>query len=240
MLEVRVNPDDIGKVIGRSGRTATALRTVVGALAGRRSVRVDFVDVDRPAGRRQSGAGGALARPWVSRDGRDDRRGRRRRRRPAARRTGRGRRGAAHGRARAPVRTGAQLRGRGSSRPWEVESALALAAGCSSASPGWPTAPPSRRCAASAWSTSTATSGPSEPRSTTTASWSGCGARRRRYAVGRVAMSCICPIRTCSRSAPSTAAGWCRSSRALVPEVDLANGMVTGGRDGLLAESAEG
>jgi uncharacterized protein len=48
MLEVRVNPDDIGKVIGRSGRTATALRTVVGALAGRDQVRVDFVDVDRP------------------------------------------------------------------------------------------------------------------------------------------------------------------------------------------------
>ena len=29
MLEVRVNPEDIGKVIGRSGRTATALRTVI-------------------------------------------------------------------------------------------------------------------------------------------------------------------------------------------------------------------
>ena len=48
MLEVRVNPDDIGKVIGRSGRTATALRTVISALAGRQQVRVDFVDVDRP------------------------------------------------------------------------------------------------------------------------------------------------------------------------------------------------
>ena len=48
MLEVRVNPSDIGKVIGRSGRTATALRTVVGALAGGQSVRVDFVDVDKP------------------------------------------------------------------------------------------------------------------------------------------------------------------------------------------------
>ena len=34
MLEVRVNPEDVGKVIGRSGRTATALRTVIGALAG--------------------------------------------------------------------------------------------------------------------------------------------------------------------------------------------------------------
>ena len=35
MLEVRVNPQDIGKVIGRSGRTATALRTVIAALSGR-------------------------------------------------------------------------------------------------------------------------------------------------------------------------------------------------------------
>ncbi len=48
LLEVRVNPEDIGKVIGRQGRTASALRTVVGALAGNEQVRVDFVDVDRP------------------------------------------------------------------------------------------------------------------------------------------------------------------------------------------------
>lgn len=47
MLEVRVNPEDVGKVIGRQGRTARALRTVVSALAGKESVRVDFVDVDR-------------------------------------------------------------------------------------------------------------------------------------------------------------------------------------------------
>ena len=47
MLEVRVHPEDIGKVIGRSGRTATALRTVIGALAGRDQIRVDFVDVDK-------------------------------------------------------------------------------------------------------------------------------------------------------------------------------------------------
>lgn len=43
ILEVRVHPDDLGKVIGRAGRTATALRTVMSALAGR-SVRVDLVD----------------------------------------------------------------------------------------------------------------------------------------------------------------------------------------------------
>jgi uncharacterized protein len=51
MLEVRVNPEDIGKVIGRQGRTATALRTVVSALAGRDQVRIDFVDVDRQSRR---------------------------------------------------------------------------------------------------------------------------------------------------------------------------------------------
>ncbi|RJK98256.1 RNA-binding protein [Vallicoccus soli] len=46
VLEVRVHPDDLGKVIGRGGRTAKALRTVLGALGGGRSVRVDFLDVD--------------------------------------------------------------------------------------------------------------------------------------------------------------------------------------------------
>ncbi len=44
-LEVRVHPDDIGKVIGRNGRTAKALRTIVSALAGR-SVRVDLIEAD--------------------------------------------------------------------------------------------------------------------------------------------------------------------------------------------------
>jgi len=42
---VRVNPEDIGKVIGRNGRTARALRTVVSALAGE-SVRVDLIETD--------------------------------------------------------------------------------------------------------------------------------------------------------------------------------------------------
>ncbi|WP_392423836.1 RNA-binding protein [Barrientosiimonas humi] len=47
LLEVRVHPDDLGRVIGRSGRTASALRTVIGALAGGKNVRVDIVDTDR-------------------------------------------------------------------------------------------------------------------------------------------------------------------------------------------------
>lgn len=47
LLEVRVHPEDLGRVIGRSGRTASALRTVMTALAGGRSIRVDIVDTDR-------------------------------------------------------------------------------------------------------------------------------------------------------------------------------------------------
>ncbi|MDQ4011825.1 MAG: RNA-binding protein [Actinomycetota bacterium] len=45
-LEVHVHPDDLGKVIGRGGRTATALRTVMSGIGGR-GVRVDVVDTDR-------------------------------------------------------------------------------------------------------------------------------------------------------------------------------------------------
>ncbi|GAA3670108.1 UPF0109 protein [Zafaria cholistanensis] len=46
-LEVRVHPDDLGRVIGRQGRTAKALRTVVAALADGEPIRVDVVDTDR-------------------------------------------------------------------------------------------------------------------------------------------------------------------------------------------------
>ena len=45
LLEVRVSPDDLGRVIGRSGRTARALRAVIGALADE-PVRVDVIDTD--------------------------------------------------------------------------------------------------------------------------------------------------------------------------------------------------
>ena len=44
-LEVRVHPDDLGKVIGRGGRTAKALRTVMTGVGGR-GLRVDVVDTD--------------------------------------------------------------------------------------------------------------------------------------------------------------------------------------------------
>jgi uncharacterized protein len=45
--ELEVAPDDLGKVIGRQGRTATAIRKVAGAIDGSGGTRIDFVDVDR-------------------------------------------------------------------------------------------------------------------------------------------------------------------------------------------------
>ena len=44
LLRVRVNPADIGRVIGRNGRTANAIRTVVQAIADHK-IRVDIMDV---------------------------------------------------------------------------------------------------------------------------------------------------------------------------------------------------
>lgn len=44
-LAVRVNPSDMGRVIGRAGKTASALRTVVKAVSGGRAIRIDFLDV---------------------------------------------------------------------------------------------------------------------------------------------------------------------------------------------------
>lgn len=46
LLEVRVHPGDLGRVIGRQGRTARALRTVMAALANE-PIRVDVIDTDR-------------------------------------------------------------------------------------------------------------------------------------------------------------------------------------------------
>ena len=45
-LEVRVNPEDLGRVIGRNGRTAKALRQVIAGVGGK-GIRVDVIDVDR-------------------------------------------------------------------------------------------------------------------------------------------------------------------------------------------------
>ncbi len=46
LLEVRVNSEDLGRVIGRNGRTARALRKVMSALKGNGFVRVDVKGAD--------------------------------------------------------------------------------------------------------------------------------------------------------------------------------------------------
>jgi predicted RNA-binding protein YlqC (UPF0109 family) len=48
VLELQVAPDDTGKVIGRGGRTVSALRTVVKAASvkGQKRVLVDVIDAD--------------------------------------------------------------------------------------------------------------------------------------------------------------------------------------------------
>ena len=44
LLEVSVHPDDLGRVIGKGGRTAKALRTLILAIADGKRIRVDIVD----------------------------------------------------------------------------------------------------------------------------------------------------------------------------------------------------
>jgi len=46
VIELSVDPEDRGRVIGREGRTARALRTVLAAVAGKhdRSCQLEIVD----------------------------------------------------------------------------------------------------------------------------------------------------------------------------------------------------
>jgi hypothetical protein len=51
LYELKVAPEDIGKVIGRDGRTVNALRTLIGAAAQKQGqkVRLEIVDDRRTA-----------------------------------------------------------------------------------------------------------------------------------------------------------------------------------------------
>jgi hypothetical protein len=51
VIEVFVAPGDMGRVIGRQGRTATAIRTLVGVTAERDGQRVDVEFRDEPGQR---------------------------------------------------------------------------------------------------------------------------------------------------------------------------------------------
>lgn len=57
VLDVRVHPDDLGRVIGRGGRTAQNVRTVVDALARGGHQRVDFDAHGASREKRRNGSG---------------------------------------------------------------------------------------------------------------------------------------------------------------------------------------
>ncbi len=46
LIEIRVNPDDAGKVIGRQGRVIKSIRTLTRAAASRKDATVDVELVD--------------------------------------------------------------------------------------------------------------------------------------------------------------------------------------------------
>ena len=50
VLELRVAPVDMGKVVGRQGRTARSLRTIVGAAAAKKNIRCTLEIVDSGPG----------------------------------------------------------------------------------------------------------------------------------------------------------------------------------------------
>ena len=52
LLELSVDPEDLGRVIGKRGATAQSIRTLLRALGTKNDARynLNIVDVDRPAG----------------------------------------------------------------------------------------------------------------------------------------------------------------------------------------------
>jgi predicted RNA-binding protein YlqC (UPF0109 family) len=64
LYELKVAPEDVGKVIGRDGRTVGALRTLVGAAAQKQGqkVRLEILD-DRRAPQLQAGTSAPASAP---------------------------------------------------------------------------------------------------------------------------------------------------------------------------------
>jgi uncharacterized protein len=54
VFEVRLNQADVGKVIGKSGRTITAIRTLLTSSAAKHGKRA-MLEIIEPGGRRQPG-----------------------------------------------------------------------------------------------------------------------------------------------------------------------------------------
>lgn len=68
ILELQVHPDDLGKVIGRHGKTANALRTLLQAHASRERKRVVLEIIEA----RRDGEGEGDAEDRASDDGDDE------------------------------------------------------------------------------------------------------------------------------------------------------------------------
>lgn len=60
LLTLEVNPEDMGKIIGRSGNTAKAIRTLLRVVGMKQNARVNL-KINEPAGGRGPGAGPAAA-----------------------------------------------------------------------------------------------------------------------------------------------------------------------------------
>jgi hypothetical protein len=58
MFEVRLAPTDVGKVIGKSGRTITAIRTLLTGAAAKDGKRA-MLEIIEPEGRRRERGGGS-------------------------------------------------------------------------------------------------------------------------------------------------------------------------------------
>ena len=54
VFELRVNPTDVGKVIGKQGRTITAIRTLLTSAAAKNGKRA-MLEIIEPEGRRRAG-----------------------------------------------------------------------------------------------------------------------------------------------------------------------------------------
>ncbi len=62
LLTLDLNADDMGKVIGRSGNTAKAIRTLLRVVGMKNNARVNL-KINEPAGGRAD-AGGSVAQNW--------------------------------------------------------------------------------------------------------------------------------------------------------------------------------
>lgn len=62
LLSLKVHADDMGKIIGRSGNTAKAIRTLLRVVGMKHDARVNL-KVDEPEGGRRSGFSGDMGAP---------------------------------------------------------------------------------------------------------------------------------------------------------------------------------